>query len=341
MIASRMQQAPVSRMVSAVVSAVAVFMTGHALAQNPPPLPGNYPSRPIKILVGGSPGGGTDIIARVLAQKLGEKWGRQVLVENRVSGLGSIIAMEATAKAPPDGYTLHLASSSAYMNAALVTKVPYDIRTAFAPIAQLTSQPYVLVLNKDVPASSVRELIAYARTRTGGLSYGTSGAGTASHLGMELLKSMAGVDMVQINYKGAGQAFVDLLGGQVQLMFSSAISATPMAKAGKVKAVGVGSLKRSRLLADLPTISESGLPGFELTGWYGLIGTGGSPAPIVQALNRESSRIMNSPEMQAKLAADGAEAPEPRTPAQFGAAINEEIDKWARVIKTANLKFDD
>jgi len=320
--------------------ACALSLAIPALAQKPPPLPGNYPARPVKILVGGTAGGGTDIIARVLAQKLVDKWGRQFVVENRTSGLGSIIAMEATAKAPPDGYTLHLASSSAYMNAALVTKVPYDIRTAFAPIAQLTSQPYVLVVNNNVPAGSMKELIAHARSVSGGLSYGTSGSGTASHLGMELLKSMTKLNMVQINYKGSGQAFVDLLGGQIQLMFSSAISAMPMTRAGKVKAIGVGSPKRSKMLPDLPTLAESGLPGFDLTGWYGLIGTGGMPAPVVLALNRESALIMHSPDMQSRLAADGAEAPEPITPAQFGIAINEEIEKWDKVIKSANLKFD-
>ena len=311
-----------------------------ALAQEAPSLPGNFPSRPVKILVGGTPGGGTDIIARALSQKISESWGRQFVVENHASALGSIIAMELTAKAPPDGYTLHLASSSAYMNAALVTKVPYNIRTAFAPIAQLNQQPYVLVVNNAVPAATVKELIAHARSTKGGLNYGSSGTGTASHLGMELFKSMAGVEMQHIPYKGSGQAYVDLLGGRIQLMFSSAISAMPQAKTGKVRALGAGSLKRSRLLADVPTISESGLPGFELIGWYGLIGTGGMPAAIVAALNKESVQIMNAADMQAKLAADGAEAAEPQTPAQFAKAINDEIDRWDKVIKTSKLKFE-
>ena len=324
----------------AVAALLPLALAAPALAQQPPSLPGNYPAKPVKLLVGGTPGGGTDIIARVLAQKLNESWGRQFVVENHASALGSIIAMELTAKAPPDGYTLHLASSSAYMNAALVTKVPYNIRTAFAPIAQLNQQPYVLVANNGVPVATVKEFIAYAASKKGALNYGSSGTGTASHLGMELFKNMAGVDMQHIPYKGSGQAYVDLLGGRIQLMFSSAISAMPQAKSGKVRALGAGSVKRSRMLSDVPTISESGLPGFELVGWYGLIGTGGMPAAVVAALNRESVQIMNSPDMQSKLAADGAEAAEPQTPAQFAKAINDEIDRWDKVIKAANLKFD-
>jgi tripartite-type tricarboxylate transporter receptor subunit TctC len=322
---------------SAALLALAFSTT--ALAQKPPALPGNFPSKPMKILVGGTPGGGTDIIARALSAKISENWGRQMVVENHASALGSIIAMELTAKAPPDGYTLHLASSSAYMNAALVTKVPYNIRTAFAPIAQLNLQPYVLVVNAKVPASSVKELVAYAKSKNGALNYGSSGTGTASHLGMELLKSLAGVSMEHIPYKGSGQAYVDLLGGRIELMFSSAISAMPQVKAGKVKAIGAGSLKRSKLMADIPAIAES-LPGFELVGWYGLIATGGTPAAIVNALNRESVQVMNSPDMEAKLAADGAEPAEPHTPADFAKAINAEIDRWAKVIKAANLKFE-
>jgi tripartite-type tricarboxylate transporter receptor subunit TctC len=319
---------------------LSIVLAAPALAQQPPSLPGNYPSKPVKLLVGGTPGGGTDIIARALSQKLSESWGRQFVVENHASALGSIIAMELTAKAPPDGYTLHLASSSAYMNAALVTKVAYNIRTAFAAIAQLNQQPYVLVANNAVPAASVKEFIAYAASRKGAVNYGSSGTGTASHLGMELFKSMAKVDMQHIPYKGSGQAYVDLLGGRIQLLFSSAISAMPQAKTGKVRALGQGSVKRSKLLSDIPTISESGLPGFELVGWYGLIGTGGMPAPVVAALNKESVQIMNSPDMQSKLAADGAEAAEPHTPAQFTKAINDEIDRWDKLIKTSNLKFE-
>ncbi len=319
---------------------IAFAFAAPALAQEPPTLPGNYPNKPVKVLVGGTPGGGTDIIARVLAQKLSENWGRQFIVENHASSLGSIIAMEITAKAPPDGYILHLAASSAYMNAALVTKVTYNIRTALAPIAQLNEQPYVLMVNNAVPARNVKELIAYVKAQKGGINYGSSGTGSASHLGMELFKNMAGVEMQHIPYKGSGQAYVDLLGGRIQALFSSALSAMPQAKSGKARAIGAGSLKRSKLLADVPTINESGMSGFELIGWYGLIGTGGMPAPVIVALNKESVQIMNSADMQAKLAADGAEASEPKSPAQFAKAINDEIDRWDKVIKTSKLTFE-
>lgn len=322
-----------------IVALGALVYTATIHAQQKTSLPDNYPNKPIRILVGGTPGGGTDIIARVVGHKLSEKWGHSVITENRASGLGSIIAMEITAKAPADGYTLHLASSSAYMNAALVTKVPYDVRTAFAPILQLTAQPYVLTMNASLPVTSVKGLITYANSKPAGLNYGTSGTGTASHLGMELLKSMAKINMVQINYKGSGQALVDLIGGQIQLIFSSAISAMPLAKAGKVKALAVGSLYRSKLLPDIPTVSESGLPGFELTGWYGLITSAGTPSAIVLALNQEVGRLMNAGDMKEKLAADGAEPAEFNSPAQFKVAIGKEIDKWAKVIKAEGLKF--
>jgi len=324
---------------------VAVALTALAfsvpvLAQKPPALPGNYPSKPVKILGGGTVGGGTDIIARLLAQKFTENWGRPMIVENHPSSLGSLIALEMTSKAAPDGYTLHLTTSSGMVNAILVTKVPYNVRAAIAPIAQLTLQPYVLAVHQAVPAATLKEFIAYAKSKKGTLNYGSTGSGSTTHLGMELLKSLAGMEMQHIPYKGGGQVLTDIVAGRIEVMFSSPITASTQVKAGKLRLLGIGSARRSKLLPDIPTVAESGLPGFELTGWYGLIAPVGTPAAIVTALNRETVQIMNSPDIQAKLAADGSEAPDPHTPAEFAKIISSEIDIWEKVIRTSNIKLD-
>jgi tripartite-type tricarboxylate transporter receptor subunit TctC len=226
------------------------------------------------------------------------------------------------------------------VNAVLVTKVNYNVRAAIAPIAQLTLQPYVLVVNSSVPAATLREFIAYAKNKKGALNYGSTGTGSTTHLGMELLKSMTGLDMQHIPYKGGGQVLGDMLGGRLDIMFSSPISTSKQVQAGKLRFLGVGSTKRSKLLPDVPTLAESGLPGFELVGWYGLIAPAGTPAAIISALNRESVQIMNSPDMGAKLAGDGAEAPDPHSPADFSRTIENEINVWAKIIKAANINFD-
>ncbi len=322
------------------VAVTALAFSVPVLAQKPPALPGNYPAKPVKILGGGSVGGGTDIIARLLAQKFTENWGRSMIVENHPSSLGSLIALEMTAKAAPDGYTLHLTTSSGMVNAILVTKVPYNVRASIAPIAQLTLQPYVLAVHQAVPAATLKEFITYAKSKKGTLNYGSTGSGSTTHLGMELLKSLAGMEMQHIPYKGGGQVLTDIVAGRIEVMFSSPITASAQVKAGKLRLLGIGSAKRSKLLPDIPTIAESGLPGFELTGWYGLIAPVGAPAAIVTALNREAVQIMNTPEMQAKLAASGSEAPDPHTPAEFAKIISSEIDIWEKVIRTSNIKLD-
>jgi tripartite-type tricarboxylate transporter receptor subunit TctC len=263
-----------------------------------------------------------------------------MIVENHPSSLGSLIALEMTSKAAPDGYTLHLTTSSGMVNAILVTKVPYNVRAAIAPIAQLTLQPYVLTVHQAVPAASLKEFIAYAKSKKGTLNYGSTGSGSTTHLGMELLKSLAGMEMQHIPYKGGGQVLTDIVAGRIEVMFSSPITASTQVKAGKLRLLAIGSARRSKLLPDIPTVAESGLPGFELTGWYGLIAPVGTPAAIVTALNREAVQIMNSPDIQAKLAADGSEAPDPHTPAEFAKIISSEIDIWEKVIRTSNIKLD-
>ncbi len=305
-------------------------------AQQKPQLPGSYPNKPIRILLPSTPGGGGDTSARAVMQKLSERWGSSFVMDNRPGAVGAI-AIDLAAKATPDGYTLLVGSGNPFMHAALVTK-SYDIQKIFAPISQFTSQPYVLAVNLSLPVNSVKELIAYAKSKPGALNYGSSGMGGAAHLGMELFKSMAGVDMVHIPYKGISLGIIDLLGGHVQLLLGSTISVMSLVKSGKLKAIAVTSLNRSRLLPDLPTISEAGLSGFDVTNWYGLVTPAGTPPAIVLALNREITQVLDLPDIRGKFAADGAE-PAPGSPEQFSDTITKELHKWAKLIKQLNLKL--
>ncbi len=297
----------------------------------------DYPARPIRILVGFQPGGGSDIMARAAGQKLAERWNTPVVADNR-PGAGGTIAMDIGHKAAPDGYTLLILSGSLVTNATLVTRVPYDIRAAFSPITQLTSQPYVLLEHPSVPAKSVRELIAYAKANADKLNYASSGTGSSAHLGMELFKSMTQTKMEHVPYKGSGPALIDLLGGQVQLLLASAISSAPHLNSGKLRALGVTSGKRSPNLPQLPTIAEAGVPGYDVTGWYGIVAPAGTPPAIVRKLSTELGRAMHTPEVMEKLAADGTEALT-GTPEEFRNTITKEIDKWTQLVKTTGLKL--
>jgi tripartite-type tricarboxylate transporter receptor subunit TctC len=309
---------------------------GHAHSQQN--AAASYPSKPIRILVGFAPGGGSDILSRTIGQKMSERWGQAVVTDNR-AGAGGTIALELAAKAPPDGYTLLVISGSQITNATLVTRVPFDIRTTYSPITQLTSQPYVLLVHPSVPAKTVKELVAYAKANPGRLNYGSSGTGSSAHFGMELFNSLAHTQMVHVPYKGSGQALIDLIGGQVQLLLASAISAVPNLKSGKVRALGVTSAKRSRNMPDLPTIAEAGLPGFDVTGWYGIVAPAATPRALITKLNTELVKLLDDPTVEEKLAADGAEAA-PSTPAEFQKTIREEIDKWTRLVQANGIKLE-
>jgi tripartite-type tricarboxylate transporter receptor subunit TctC len=312
------------------LSALVTLGPAHAAAAD-------YPARPVRVIVGFQPGGGSDILSRAIGQKLAERWGTAVVTDNR-AGAGGTIALELARNAQPDGHTLLVISGSQITNATLVTKVGFDVRTAYAPITQMTAQPYVLVAHPALPASSVKELVAYARSKPGTLNYGSSGTGSSAHLGMELFKHLAKVDMLHVPYKGSGQAMIDLVAGQVQLLFASAISAMPQVKSGKLKALAVTSAQRSRALPDLPTIAEAGLPGFEVTGWYGLVAPARTPAAIVQKVNRDVGQILATPDVQQKLAGDGSEAA-PGTPAQFRQTIAREIEKWTKLVQSSGIKL--
>ena len=280
---------------------VAILVNGTAGAQL-------YPAKPVRMLVPFPPGGGTDYIARLLGRDLSEIWGQTVLIENR-PGASMMIASEIVAKAPPDGYTIIMSSSNHTINPSLYSKIPYDTVKDFAAVTQVATSPFVLVTHPSLPVKSVKELIALARARKGQLTYASSGTGSVVHLGMEMFKSMAGVPMTHIPYKGSCQSMVDVIGGRVQLAITNSLTATPLVRTGKLRALAVTGAKRSNSFADLPTIAEAGVPGFELTSWYGVFTPTKTPMPIVRIINRDITDIMNTPEMKEKLTADAAEPP--------------------------------
>ena len=297
----------------------------------------NYPTKPIRLIVPLAAGGGMDTVARGIALKLTESLGQTVVVDNRGGGGGSIGA-ELAARAAPDGYTLIMMSATFVIHP-IMYKAQYDPVRDFAPVSQVTTQPYVIVVNPAVPAKSVTELIAYAKSNPGKLNYASSGSGSLIHLTGELFKLAAGIDMVHVPYKGIAAAYPDLIGGHIQLTFASIISALPQVRAQRLRALAVTSSQRAKALPELPTVAESGVPGFAVTQWYGVQAPAGTPRPIVERLNREIVRTLQLAEVAARLAYDGAEAAG-SSPQQFAAHIKAERDKWARVIKQAAIHGD-
>lgn len=297
-----------------------------------------YPDKPVRFIVGFSPGGGSDILARLLSEKLTESWGRPFVVDNR-SGAGGTIALSLTANAAPDGYTMMMISGSQITNAVLMTKMNLDVLKAFAPVTQATSQPYILVVHPSIAAKSVKELIALAKSKPGTLNYASSGTGSFAHLGMELFKHMTGTEMVHIPFKGSGAAMIDLLSGQVQLALTSAISGAPHIKTGRLRALAVTTAKRSPVMPDYPTVAEAGVPGYSVDGWYAVVLPANTPPTIVTKLNRELVRLLDSPAVIDALAKDGA-TPAPGTPAHLLETMRAELAKWSQVVKAAGLKME-
>ena len=290
----------------------------------------------MRFVVGFTPGGPSDILARAVGQKLAERWKQQVLVENRPGAGGNLAAAEV-AKAPADGYTWLLGNNSILAtNAALYRSLPYDPVKDFAPVALVAVQPNILVVHPSLPVSSVSELIRLAKQSPGKLNYASSGAGAAAHLAGELFKAMAGVDMVHVPYKGAQPALTDLLAGQVQLMFATSASAIPYVKAGRLRALAVTTAQRSPSVPDLPTVSES-LPGFEATTWHGVVVPAGTP--IVEQLNRELNAVLHDGELRDRLAALGAEVVT-GTPRDFADYIAREIPKWSKVVRDSGARAE-
>lgn len=291
-----------------------------------------YPDKSIRLLVGNAPGGGSDITARAVAEKLSEYLGRSVVVDNR-AGASGIIAMNLAAQAAPNGYTLLVVAGADLAGAMTQKKLTYDVRTAYASISQLTSQYYMLLMTPSLPVNSVKELIEYARSKPRALSFGSAGVGSAGHAGLEFFKSMTGVDIVHVPYKGIGPALIDMISGQLQLAFVSTISSTPHIKSGRLRALAVTSAARARAYPELPTVAESGAPGFDLTNWYGLYAPAGTPPAIVRLLHGETVRALNSPDLQARFANAGAETAASPTPAEFGRLLAKEVAKWEKIMK--------
>jgi tripartite-type tricarboxylate transporter receptor subunit TctC len=314
-------------------------LTAAALAWTAVSLAQPFPEKPIRFVVGFTPGGPSDLLARSLGQKLGERWNQQVVVENR-PGAGGNVAAEAVAKSPADGYTWLLGNNSILAtNQSLYKHLGYDPIKDFSPVALVAVQPNILVVHPEVAAHSVAELIALAKRNPGKLNYASSGSGAAAHLAGELFKAMAGVDLVHVPYKGAGPALTDLIAGQVQIMFATSASAIPFIKAGKLRALAVTSARRSASVPELPTVSETGLPGFEAITWHGVVVPAGTPAALVERLNRDIVAVLRMPDLRERLAVLGAEVL-PGSPAEFADYIAAEIPKWAKVVRDSGARIE-
>jgi tripartite-type tricarboxylate transporter receptor subunit TctC len=297
--------------------------------------PQDFPDRPVRLVVPFPAGGTTDILARLLGNALSAKWSQPVVVENKPGASGTIFS-EQLARSAPDGYTLMVTATHHVINPALYKNLRYDTRTDFTPIALVAAVPNVLVVNPAFPAKTVAELIAYAKANPGKVNFGSAGTGGANHLSGELFKSMTGVDMVHIPYKGAAPALNDLLGGQIRVMFDSVPGVLQHIKAGKLRALGVTSLTRSPALPDVPTLDEAGVKGFEATAWFGLYGPGNMPAGLTARLSRDVLAALQSPEIKQQFALQGAE-PGTMTQPQFAQFVNAEMDKWSKVIADAHI----
>ena len=296
-----------------------------------------YPTRTVRIIVPFTPGGGADIQGRGLAQKLTERFGQQVIVDNRPGG-GTVLATELTAKAPADGYTMLLVTTTFAINASL-RKVPYDIIRDFTPVIHLTAQPNMVAAHPSLPANTPRELIKLARERPNALTYGSAGAGTAAHVSMELMQMMSGAKLTHVPYKGASQGLLDLMSGEVTLFVTPPASLLPHIRSGKIKAIAVTTAKRARAAPSVPTIAEGGLPGYEATAWQGIVAPAGVPRDIVTRLNREINSVIQLADVRERIEADGAE-PIGGTPEAFASHIRNEHAKWSKVVKVSGAKVD-
>ena len=298
-----------------------------------------WPSRPIHIVAPSTPGDAPDVIARIVADKLSVALGREVVVDNK-PGAGGVVGSEFVAKATPDGYTLIMGNAGSHgINAAVYAKLPYDIQRDFAPVSQIAVAPNIFVVNPNVPAKTVQEFIAYAKSRPGQLAYASGGNGSSSHMSMELFKSMTGADLIHVPYKGSSPALTDVVAGNDVAMFVNMPPAVPLVKAGKLRALAVTTLTRSPLMPDVPTVSESGLTGYETVAWFGVLAPAGTPKDVVNRLSAELAKIAHSPEMRERLTSLGAE-PVGSTPEAFSAVIARDIAKWTALSKSVGIKVD-
>ena len=307
---------------------VAALLAAGAQAQN-------YPSRPLRVLVPSAAGGAGDIVARAVGQKLTEVWGQQVIVDNR----NGIVGAEIAAHSAPDGYTIMFSTSALSIRESVYRKLPFNTLRDFIPVGQVVSQSNVLVAHPGVPVKSVQELIVYAKAHPGELNYGSSGNASSNHLAGELFRMLAKVNIVHVPYKGLPQAVTDLMGGRVQLVFGSPASTLPSARDGRLRLLAVTTPKRSPALPDTPTIAESGVPGYEFTGWIGVLLPVRTSNDIVVKLSREVARIVQMPDIKQRFAADATESVG-STPEQYAAFLKAEIERWTKVARTANIQVD-
>jgi len=298
-----------------------------------------YPAKPVRVIVPFPAGGGADIYARVVGRKLSENLGQSVVVDNR-AGASGIIGCEVVARSTPDGYTLLMGTTGTHTtNPAVFAKLPYDPLRDFAPISLVADAPFVLLVHPSLPVANLKELIAFARARPGQLTYASSGTGSSSHLGFELFNTMAGIKGVHVPYKGLAPATLDTISGYVTMTWNSITAAAPHLKNRQLKALGIGSARRSALMPDIPTVAEAGLPGFELGSWYGIFAPAGTPPDIIRRIHGEIVKAINDPGMKEQFAALGGE-PVSSTPEEFRAVLQRDLVKWAKVAKQANVKAD-
>jgi tripartite-type tricarboxylate transporter receptor subunit TctC len=310
---------------------VVLAVAGPAIAQQ-------YPSKAVRLIVPTAPGGGADFVGRLLAHGLNQSLGQPFIVDNRGGG-GTTIGVTLAAKSPPDGYTLLLQHNSLAFNATFYRKLPYDTVKDLAPITLIATQPYIVAVHPSLPVRSVKELVALAKARPGQLAYASGGAGSGPYMGAELLKHAAKIDVLHVPYKGAGPAFADLMSGEVQMMVVTMSTALPHVRSGKVRGLAVSSAKRVPAAPDLPTVAESGVPGYEFAVWYGLFAPAGTPAAIVARLNEEAPKVLAARDVHDKLVAGGL-TPLRTSPDEFAALIRRDIAKWAAVVKASNQYAD-
>jgi tripartite-type tricarboxylate transporter receptor subunit TctC len=298
----------------------------------------DYPNKPIRLIIPFPPGGSNDVVGRVIATHLSERIGKQVVVDNRGAGAGGVVGTEVAANAPHDGYTLLIISLAHAVNPWLY-KLPYDSIKAFAPVAILASGANVLVVNPELPVHSVKELLAAAKERPGKLQYASAGVGSFQHLGGELFKLMAGVDLLHVPFKGGGPAMIDVIGGHTKVMFSSLVQTSPHIRSGKLRALGTGGLTRSPVLPDVPTIAEAGVPDYEAVNWWGVVAPAGTPAAIVDKLHADITAVQDSDEVRKHFASEGAQIVQMRSD-EFATFIAKETAKWGRVVREGNIKAE-
>ena len=299
-----------------------------------------YPTRPVRMVVGFPPGGGTDVVARIISPRLSENLGQPVVIENRPGATGTVAAA-MVAKSPADGYTIMMGHVSVNAIApSLFPNLQYDVAKDFAPITLAASVPHFVAVHPSVPVNSVSELIAYAKARPGKLSFPSAGNGSTPHLAGEIFKSMAGVNLVHVPYKGTGQSMQDLLAGQHQVAFDTAPASAGYVRSGRMRVLGVSSAKRVPEYPDVPTVAEAGVPGYEVTTWYGVFAPGGTPAAIVNRLHADITNAMQAPDTRTRLAGAGADGTITRSPEEFAAMVRADVARYAKIIKDAGLKID-